>query len=458
MYFTTLADDIDFTSFVESYATPFETTGDESNILCVSPNQTVPSVSPDGSPSPYSSDNPDFYYLNEDLFGSLNDVCPLPVPPVPIEAYPLIKSETFLPAEPPKTKPTAPKTSTTNTTVLGKRRTRKDPSPPSKSTPLDFQSLDSKSLEQRLESGRTLTIDEEKHLKRQRRLLKNRESAQLSRQRKKQYIADLEKNVREMTSETEHLRQQVHQLNSRNADLENQVAQLKSMINSQISMKHPKAAIGLCMIVFLLSLGLFFPQNTPGSHPEYSTHPRSVYTGRILQELPQSAGDLGPIDSELSLLEKRQKEYVPEERPGKRARLEALDDGVGELSSSSSSPKRDDAYGLMVVDPRSRNIDSLEQSEEEEIKTSSDTSYIYCSEAHPLSVTSNPPSSSAAPPVVTVLLPASALNGTIPHMDSFLDEPDNTLLEVSCQILNITVYPFYPGVDGRLAFPPMIES
>ena len=88
-----------------------------------------------------------------------------------------------------------------------------------------------------------------------------------------------------------------------------------------------------------------------------------------------------------------------------------------------------------------------------------ENSFIYCPDAHQVY---NPSASSepivqSGPPVITVLMPSSALNGTIPDMEYFLDDPENSLLEVTCQILNITVYPFYPDIDGR-HFANMIES
>jgi len=51
--------------------------------------------------------------------------------------------------------------------------------------------------------------EEDRQMKRQRRLIKNRESAQLSRLRKKMYIDDLEKKVNALTQDNETLTKKV---------------------------------------------------------------------------------------------------------------------------------------------------------------------------------------------------------------------------------------------------------
>lgn len=56
-------------------------------------------------------------------------------------------------------------------------------------------------------STRELTAAEKRDVKRQRRLIKNRESAQASRQRKKTYVEELEKRLAEISSENAMLRQ-----------------------------------------------------------------------------------------------------------------------------------------------------------------------------------------------------------------------------------------------------------
>lgn len=73
----------------------------------------------------------------------------------------------------------------------------------------ELLNMTSDSLEvyaQRLASSRPLTVDEQKKFKRQRRLIKNRESAQLSRMRKKAYVDELEKQIADINDEKDKLR------------------------------------------------------------------------------------------------------------------------------------------------------------------------------------------------------------------------------------------------------------
>jgi len=65
-----------------------------------------------------------------------------------------------------------------------------------------------------ISSSRDLSSNEKQQLTRQRRLIKNRESAQASRQRKKSYIEDLERKVNELVNENAHLKETVSTLSS----------------------------------------------------------------------------------------------------------------------------------------------------------------------------------------------------------------------------------------------------
>ena len=71
-----------------------------------------------------------------------------------------------------------------------------------------------------------------------------------------------------------------------------------------------------------------------------------------------------------------------------------------------------------------------------------DESVVYCAEAYRIPPAGSdaqlPLTKRAFPPVFSLLLPPSALNGTVPNIDKL--DP-NSLLDVTCQIMSINVVP-----------------
>jgi regulator of replication initiation timing len=168
--------------------------------------------------------------------------------------------------------------------------------------PDDIENLDQKILLQlssrafeeyvrRKTAVRDLTSEEKKDLKRQRRLIKNRESAQASRQRKKNYIEKLEAKVASLQQNNTQLRAQVAALTGDNTKLNQEVANLQGLIKKtpalqqlwtsginyvaslakqqkEESQQAPAStqgnnvkAAGVCLLVLLFSFGLFFPNS-----------------------------------------------------------------------------------------------------------------------------------------------------------------------------------------------------
>lgn len=308
-------------------------------------------------------------------------------------------------------------------------------------------SMSSKKLEecvQSLSAVRPLTPEEEKQLKRQRRLIKNRESAQLSRQKKKQYVENLEKQVKTLSSENSNLKTQVNHLSSRNQQLEEQVANLQTYIqqqqqlakagSSKIFNKNSTAAAGLCMFVILFSFGLIF-SGTPGSpnSVDFPTTVPSVYTGRTLSGYPEiEAGNHIP-----QLAAKRAREYEEVFPEPKKQKIVAEEHAWIEDDDDELEAEFEYSVPQQVIIPSS-DINKSSQS---------NNSFIYCSEAQRLNPVETPLFSNDGAPVISILLPSGVLNGTIPQIDHMLTDPDNSLLEVSCQILNIEVYPYFPNTE-----------
>jgi len=75
-------------------------------------------------------------------------------------------------------------------------------------------------------SERPLTVEENREIKRQRRLIKNREYAQMSRGKKKVYMQELESKFNDIENENFELKSQNDQLTHRIAELEQENAQL----------------------------------------------------------------------------------------------------------------------------------------------------------------------------------------------------------------------------------------
>jgi uncharacterized protein YlxW (UPF0749 family) len=84
---------------------------------------------------------------------------------------------------------------------------------------LKFSSKDLDNFARSVASHRPLTSTEEKELKRQRRLIKNRESAQASRERKRVFVDDLQEKIDELEAKLSQRDEEIHILTQENMSL-----------------------------------------------------------------------------------------------------------------------------------------------------------------------------------------------------------------------------------------------
>lgn len=108
----------------------------------------------------------------------------------------------------------------------------------------------------KLPSHYPLSRDEERNLKRIRRKIRNKVSAQDSRKRKKEYLDSMEDRVRQCTEENDELHKRIEQLESQNKTLASQLKRLHPIIVSG-GFTTRQNQTSTAMMVLLLSTALF---------------------------------------------------------------------------------------------------------------------------------------------------------------------------------------------------------
>ncbi|KAB1260275.1 Cyclic AMP-responsive element-binding protein 3-like protein 4 [Camelus dromedarius] len=135
-----------------------------------------------------------------------------------------------------------------------------------------------------LPSHLPLTKAEERVLKKVRRKIRNKQSAQDSRRRKKEYIDGLESRVAACSAQNQELQKKVHELERHNISLVTQLRQLQMLI---VQTSNKAAQTSTCVLILLFSLALiilpsFSPfQGLPEAGPE-DYQPHGVISRNIL--------------------------------------------------------------------------------------------------------------------------------------------------------------------------------
>lgn len=321
----------------------------------------------------------------------------------------------------------------------------------------ELRNMSSKGLEEyaaQLAATRQLTKGEERALKRQRRLIKNRESAQLSRARKKMYIEELERKVNTVSVHSEHMAAQMAHLAAENKALKDEVYMLRNALKQQQQQQpqqpqpqqqmlqtdsHPNDChskqmeesftplsmdslpgilsskrlsqnarnAGLCLFVVLLSFGILFSATTLPQGPALPTIAKrepipsvfpTGYTGRTLKAVEVSAD----VESSNAALRDTHRSHGEE---------------VGSKLSPLAAPVDERGSGVVVMNsPPS----------------------VLCSEAYKLDTSESSGEWNGQRPTFTLVLPPAALEGAVPNVDKIAN---GQLLEVGCQILSLSVVP-----------------
>ena len=121
---------------------------------------------------------------------------------------------------------------------------------------------------------RKLSQEEIKDLRRQKRLVKNRESAQASRTRRKALLEEMKFKIADLTETNNKMNEKLAALEAENNSLKSEVAELTNIVSragaklsnilNSYSGKPSNMTAGVCLMVILFSFGMFFqPHNAP---------------------------------------------------------------------------------------------------------------------------------------------------------------------------------------------------
>jgi len=118
---------------------------------------------------------------------------------------------------------------------------------------LKFSSEDLEAYVKVLSATRPLTTAENREIKKQRRLIKNRESAQQSRKRKKDKVGDLEAQVSQLESIHEERQAKLDELESESVILKAEVAQLVNVVKDSPALSSLLMNVTSWMVMYTLA-------------------------------------------------------------------------------------------------------------------------------------------------------------------------------------------------------------
>jgi len=312
---------------------------------------------------------------------------------------------------------------------------------------------------QQVTQARPLSHEEEQEFRRQKRLIKNRESAHASRVRKKSYVGELEQTISELKSEVE-------QLQNRNQDLENEVSRLRLALDSTGifgKMKEfasisppvsPAVGGGVCLLIFLFALGLYMnPQQVPQQTVREFHHLTQYYAAsgasRSLLSAENRSHDLeeprrdtcnsnfkepyDPLFSEMDSIDE--------------------DDFIPDFSESSLRMKKHRSSRAETLQPIQPVSQPKVEVHKEEMdlspslvprSSSPNVTYFLCSDIKqiiPESTQIQERVIEDEPLLVALVVPIEALRGSPLGGSGFPTQSSNAYIEVTCQIIEMNQIP-----------------
>jgi len=303
---------------------------------------------------------------------------------------------------------------------------------------------------------------EKNEIRKQLRLVKNRESAQASRLRKKNYIDDLERRVSLLQSENTNLRQNINTLHNENTQLKSEVVYLKGVVNnsglskvltqgasffSKLSQQQaghqqtssggkPAPALnarttGVVLMVMLFSFGLLF--NSPGLN-QLAPLPGKALVQDAAQHRVLNHSNYKPTSEVRDVLAVLEQSEMPTQR------IRQLVEKQRAMPDSTSHKVVDDRAGASKSATQSgAHTPGVELTEDALVmQWKANTTYLLCPEVKRLSPPSDAPSNDPALPMqISFLIPSDALKEGAGDGAAGIPRSQRDLLEVTCQVVDV---------------------
>jgi len=319
---------------------------------------------------------------------------------------------------------------------------------------------------------RALTFAESKHIKEQRRLIKNRESAQASRQRKKEHADSLAKQNEILRAENEALKKEIK-------SLKDEVGKLSGIIKKTTVSMTPTTKNGrIVALAILFSFGLFFfglaNKGGPNTSPSVRLHPNvgqrnllqfdnvanlttspSTLSSAQIQTRPMmteptiriqhdSAGGVNKITpSKVSIpisenaRESRTEQFIESTTSPASSTGNDFTTARMEEFSNESNPSNPNVSRNLVI-----NNESLTKFfDEEVIKYRRNTAYFTCSDFQQLTPLQDEAFDPNSPFYVSFIVPSSAMPNSKFAASRTIEEAglSNGVVEINCQVIDVNI-------------------
>jgi len=362
-------------------------------------------------------------------------------------------------------------------------------------------SISSKSMDQYVEtlsSTRSLSMDEQKELKKQKRLIKNRESAQLSRERKRAYINQLEDKIQLLVMENNQLKDEnlgLRQALSHYQVVPPSMATTSSSVSTiksepavdyaskkidpiqqhQTKMggllsiggnKSATAKAGVCLLIVFFTFGLFMnAANNSGSNSSVSRLFSVPKTREALPDVPFTEREIVRLGYKRTMLEAFPEVLDEDNDDYNDISVRQLPEKVSASESPSPAPHRHihpievQSAGIFKVSYSTKPAQFLPVGNEKDTPHEHDSdngnrTYMLFLDPRPDLVDQHEPdvdttsstglvpmkSPSLPPMIISLVVPKDiGKNGSFPLLPNEGVRAEDSLVEITCQVLDVSI-------------------